>query len=276
VEGLTGALSTLFQFNVWSFAVPAAIASGYWVALRRAREAGLDTKLFESSMEWGIGGGLLLSHVAEILFYQPQKLAAEGFWTLFKFWDGLSSYGGFYGGVLVFALYYRIVARRSWWKEADLLIQGMVVAWIFGRFGCTVSGDHPGPRTNVWWAYPYPDGPRHNMGLYELLFTIAVLLPANLLLHRKKPPVGSFVAMNCLLYGAGRFALDFLRSTDRMDSDPRYGSLTLAHYCSLGIFLFGLLVLVQSRRGVLAARSASATAPGGPPSTSSPPASPSS
>ena len=25
----------------------------------------------------------------------------------------------------------------------------------------------------------------------------------------------------CLLYGAGRFALDFLRSTDRSDSDPR-------------------------------------------------------
>jgi phosphatidylglycerol:prolipoprotein diacylglycerol transferase len=274
VEGLTGVLGGLFHFTVWSFAVPAAITAGYWVALRRAREAGIDTKIFESSMEWGIGGGLLLSHMAEILFYQPQKLKAEGFLTLLKFWDGLSSYGGFFGGVLVFALYYRIVTRRSWWKEADLLIQGMVVAWIFGRFGCAVSGDHPGPRTGVWWAYPYPEGPRHNMGLYEMIFTIAVLLPANLLLHRKKPPVGGFVAMNCLLYGAGRFALDFLRSTDLKESDPRYGGLTLGHYCSLVIFLFGMLVAVLSRRGVLAARSASGPASAATSSSSSRPASP--
>ncbi len=115
-----------------------------------------------------------------------------------------------------------------------------------------MSGDHPGPRTKLWFAYPYPDGPRHNMGLYELVFTIVVLLPANLWLHRRKPPVGSFIAMNCLLYGAGRFALDFLRSTDRGDSDPRYFGLTLAHYLSGGIFLFGLWVLLQARRGRLA------------------------
>jgi hypothetical protein len=53
--------------------------------------------------------------------------------------------------------------------------------------------------------------------------------------------------MNCLLYGAGRFALDFLRATDRTDSDPRYLGLTLAHYCSLGIFLFGLAVALLAR-----------------------------
>lgn len=258
-------LGSLFQFNVWSFAVPAAIISGYWVALRRAREAGVDTKRFESSMEWGIAGGLLLSHMAEILFYQPEKLKAEGWVSLLKFWDGLSSYGGFFGGVAVFILFYRIVKKSSWWVEADCLIQGMIVAWIFGRFGCTVSGDHPGPRTTVAWAYPYADGPRHNMGLYELIFTVAVLLPMNLLLHRKKPPTGMFVAMNCLVYGAGRFALDFMRATDRRDSDPRYLGLTLAHYCSLSILLLGLVVAVLSARGRL--RNDASTA--SPPSASS-------
>jgi len=252
VEGLSPLLAALFQFNVWSFAVPAAIVSGYWLALRRAREAGVNTKMFESSMEWGIGGGLLLSHMTEILLYQPQKLKAEGVLTLFKFWDGLSSYGGFFGGTAVFAAYYLITQKRRWWVEADLLIQGMILAWVFGRFGCTVSGDHPGPRTSLPFAYPYPDGPRHNMGLYELVYTVVVLLPANLLLHRRKPPTGSFVAMNCLLYGAGRFALDFLRATDLSGADPRYAGLTLGHYCSLAIFLVGLFVALQVKRGKLA------------------------
>lgn len=266
-------LAALFQFNVWSFAVPAAIISGYWFALRRARAAGLDTKVFESSMEWGIGGGLVLSHVAEILFYQPQKLKAEGFLTLFKFWDGLSSYGGFIGGTAVFAAYYLLYRKRRWWVEADLLIQGMMVAWVFGRFGCTVSGDHPGPRTTLPFAYPYLDGPRHNMGLYEFVYTLVVLVPANLLLNWKKPPVGSFVAMNCLLYGAGRFALDFLRATDRTDSDPRYAGLTLGHYCSLAIFLVGLIIAVLATRGKLGTRTAvpSTSASSSPSTTTSQP-----
>jgi phosphatidylglycerol:prolipoprotein diacylglycerol transferase len=202
-------------------------------------------------MEWAVGGGLVISHMVEILLYQPQRLK-EGWWTLFKFWDGLSSYGGFFGGVLMLTVFYRLLRKRRWWLEADLIMQGLILGWIFGRFGCTVSGDHPGPLTKVPWAYPYPDGARHNMGLYEMLYTLLLLLPANLLLHRLKPPVGSYIAMNCLLYGAGRFALDFLRATDVHDSDPRYFGLTLGHYCSLGIFLFGLVVALLARGNRLA------------------------
>ena len=238
----------LIRLNVWSFAVPAAIISGYWFALRRARQAGLATREFESSLEWCIGGGLFISHVVEIVLYQPHRLKAEGPLTLLKFWDGLSSYGGFFGGVLVFSIFYRVIRKRSWWVEADCIMQGLILGWIFGRFGCTVSGDHPGPVTTVPWGFHYGDGSvRHNLGMYEMVFTIVVLLPATLMLHRFKPPTGSFVAMNCLLYGAGRFGLDFLRATDRTDSDPRYLGLTLAHYLSLGIFVFGLVVALLAR-----------------------------
>jgi len=248
---LTNALAALFQFNVWSFAVPAAIVSGYWFGLRRARQGGLDTKEFESAMEWAIGGGLVISHMVEILLYQPQRLKADGVLTLLKFWDGLSSFGGFFGGVVVFTVFYRVLRKRRWWVEADIFVQGFMLAWIFGRFGCTVSGDHPGPRTTLPFAYPYPDGPRHNMGLYEMVYTLVVLFPANLLLYRRKPPVGSHLAMTCLLYGAGRFALDFLRAKDRLDSDPRYAGLTLGHYCSLAVFLVGVIVAVLASRRAL-------------------------
>ena len=242
----------LIRLNVWSFAVPAAIISGYLYALRRARLSGIATREFESAMEWCVGGGLVISHMVEILLYQSHRLKTEPWWILFKFWDGLSSYGGFFGAVLVLTIFYRVLRKRRWWLEADCIMQGLILGWIFGRFGCTVSGDHPGPRTDVAWAYPYPDGPRHNMGLYEMVFTIVVLFPANLILARFKPKPGAFIAMNCLLYGAGRFALDFLRATDRSDADPRYFGLTLAHYLSGGIFVFGGIVLFLSRAGKLA------------------------
>ena len=242
----------LFRFNVWSFAVPAAIISGYWVAVRRAKQAGVATREFENAIEWCVGGGLVISHMVEILLYQPHRLKAEGPLTLLKFWDGLSSYGGFFGAVLVMTIYYRVLRHRRWWREADVIMQGLILGWIFGRFGCTMSGDHPGSRTTLPYpfAFHYPEA-RHNLGFYEMVFTLVVLLPANLLLHRKKPPVGSFIAMNCSLYGIGRFAMDFLRATDREGADPRYFGLTLGHYCSLGLLVFGVIVGLLARAGKL-------------------------
>lgn len=238
----------VLEFNIWSFVVPAAVASGYWLSVRRAREAGIDSPSFRGVTQAAVALGLVISHVIEIVFYQQAKLEAEGPFTLLKFWDGMSSYGGFFGALVTFAVYYRVARRRSWWGEADVIIQGLILAWIFGRLGCTISGDHPGNRTDFFLAYPYPDGPRHNLGLYEMLFTLLVMLPSNIWIHRRHPPVGTYLALNCLLYGPARFALDFLRSTDRADSDPRYFGLTLGHYCSVAVFAFGLWALRVARR----------------------------
>lgn len=239
-------LTALFRFNVWSFAIPAAVISGYWVSLRRARQAGIETREFETATQWAIGVGFVVSHMVEVLLYDPGRLETDGLLSLFKVWEGLSSYGGFFGAVVALCVFYGI-RRRSWWREADALIQGLTVAWIFGRFGCAVSGDHPGTRTEIFCAFPYPDGPRHNLGLYEMVFTALVILPANLWLIRRRPPAGSFIALDCVLYGTGRLALDFLRAADRADADPRYLGLTLAQYCSLAIVGFGLHAFTRAR-----------------------------
>jgi phosphatidylglycerol:prolipoprotein diacylglycerol transferase len=237
----------LFQFNIWTFAVPGAIVAGYWLMLRRSRQLDLPTPEMENALQWAIGLGLVVSHAVEILLYKPAVLEREGWVTLLKFWQGLSSFGGFAGAVGTLLVFYAI-RRKPWWREADVYIQALVTGWVFGRLGCTVSGDHPGPRTNFFLAYPYPDGPRHNLGLYEFLFTLLVLVPGNLLLHRKRPPTGSFLAYNCLLYGAARFALDFMRATDVADADPRYFGFTLAQALSLVVFLFGAWCLVMAAR----------------------------
>src|SRR5262249_12862868 len=89
-------LASLINPNFWSLAVPAAIVSGYWLAYQRAKQAGLETRVFEAATQWAVGMGLVISHIVEILFYHREKLKAEGWVTLLKFWEGLSSYGGFF------------------------------------------------------------------------------------------------------------------------------------------------------------------------------------
>ena len=241
----------MFSLDIWSFAIPAGIIAGYSLGVYRAKKAGISERRMENAMLWTICVGIFVSHVVEVLLYQPHRLQEEGFLTLLKFWTGLSSFGGFGGGAAALIVFYSVY-RKSWWREADILFEALILAWIFGRLGCTVALDHPGPKTDFFLAFTSSDGMRHNMGFYEMLFTLVVLIPMNLFLQKRKSPAGSLVAWNCLVYGAGRFALDFGRATDVSHPDPRYGGgFTLAQFLSMGLFVFGAWVLVQCRRGKL-------------------------
>jgi phosphatidylglycerol:prolipoprotein diacylglycerol transferase len=126
---------------------------------------------------------------------------------------------------------------------ADIFVQGLTVGWIFGRLGCTVVHDHPGKLSDFFLAVNYPEGARHNLGLYEFLYTLLVLLPAILFVHRRVPyRPGIYVAIVSLLYGAVRFPLEFLRLPE---TDPRYGGLTFAQYSSLFLVGLGLWLLAR-------------------------------
>ena len=146
------------------------------------------------------------------------------------------------------------------------------VAWVFGRSGCSSVHDHPGAvaTTDTWLAVGYPssnpsvtDGvgthitfgpisfilghfPRYDLGLLELMFTV-ILAVAFALTWRKRLPTGTYVVAASLAYEPKRFAMDFLRIRDVDGADPRYGGLTPAQWCCVGLFVFGFAALAYVR-----------------------------
>ena len=50
------------------------------------------------------GFGFIGAHVFDVLAYQPGRLSEDPL-LIFKLWQGISSYGGFIGGVFGFAVY---------------------------------------------------------------------------------------------------------------------------------------------------------------------------
>jgi phosphatidylglycerol:prolipoprotein diacylglycerol transferase len=146
------------------------------------------------------------------------------------FWNGMDSFGGFFGALVGLALYFR---RRPWVRHADVLLQALVMGWVFGRLGCTLVHDHVGRRTDFFLAIQFPGGARHDLGLYEFLFTLLILVPAVLWINRRPRPAGTTLWVIPLLYAPVRFLLDFLRHTDLPNPDPRYAGLTSSQYASL-------------------------------------------
>ena len=232
---------------------------GWWFIRRRAPAYGIAEEQIRDAVMWTVAVGFLGAHLVELFFYQSDKLQRDGLIALFKFGLGLSSYGGFFGAALGLTIWVKR-NNQSWLKYGDLIIQGLVIGWIFGRAGCTLAHDHPGAKTDFFLAVQYPGGARHDLGFDELLFTVFVLLPVMLWMNRRTWPPGSYVAMVMLLYAPVRFLFDFLRATDMPHSDPRMFGLTMAHYSSLLVLVTGAALLAYVRRPG-AAQSAPAPAP---------------
>lgn len=220
--------------------VVTAVAVGVWMTRKRNAEAGYDDDEIVTALYWCLGFAFFISHVVEIVFYQTHRLSTEGVVALLKVWDGLSSIGGFLGAFIGLFLYFSVLQKKSWVPQAEFIVQGLVVGWVFGRLGCTVVHDHPGEFTDFFLGVRYPEGTRHDLGFYEMLFTLLVLNPVVLAIHRLKPPPGTYIAVVCLLYAPVRFGLDFLRVKDQAGADPRYLGLTAAHYGTLVILGAGV------------------------------------
>ena len=188
------------------------ILVGSWFAQRRAEEEKIDLQEIRNAVAWAVVAGFIGAHWVAIIFYFPERIIDEGPLVLLKLWSGISSFGGFLGALVGLVGYYGY-KRKPWLHIAEIILQALVVGWIFGRLACTVAYDHPGQPTDFFLGHEYRDGVvRYNLGLYEFLYTLLVIFPLMLWAYSKKPRRGVIIGLVCVLYAPVRFGLDFLRS----------------------------------------------------------------
>ena len=87
-----------------------------------------------------------------------------------------------------------------------------------------------------------PFDARHDLGFYEVLFSLAIIGLFVWLESRKRRPVGFYCVLLPLLYAPVRFFLDFLRAAPLEGGDVRYGGLTPAQWSSIAMVVVGLAV----------------------------------
>lgn len=225
-------------------------AAGVYLAsvllLRRAREEGLDPTPLNSFATWALVGGIVGGHLVHLFLYHPEELRSGGALQILKVWDGLSSTGGVLGGLLAGGAFFR-ARRLSFAAYGDVFALSVAPGWAVARLGCFSVHDHPGVLTTFPLAVAFPGGARHDLGLYDalLLTAITAVLYA---LRRRGELRGLLLALLALLYGAGRFALDFLRARDIPYADARYSGLTPAQWFCIALVAYGAARLVARLR----------------------------
>jgi phosphatidylglycerol---prolipoprotein diacylglyceryl transferase len=250
---------TIYAFGVL---VAAAMLAGAHLAVRRCRREGLDASIALDLVFYALVAGLLAAHLVAVLAYFPGEVARNPL-MLLKIWENISSFGGIFGALFGIWLFLRLKApgmpARTKWKYLDAIAFAFPFGWAIGRLGCTLAHDHPGaitrfplgvslatPEAQAYIRYYYEAAGRaaelpaasrlsemafHNLGWYEFLYTLLVIIPAFLLADRKPRPAGYYPALFALLYIPARFGMDFLRVSDAL-----YLGLTPGQYMAAAAF----------------------------------------
>ena len=226
------------QIHPFGAIVAVSLIVGYHLALRRAQKTELDVEIMGTTAIWATVIGFAISHLFWAVFYNYHLVRQDPL-ILLMIWRGISSYGGFFGG----ALGAWLCLRREKvipYPYLEALLYGLVPAWAIARLGCTVAFDHPGRVTSFVLGMADKSGiVRHNLGFYEMLWTV-VLVIVLYLLKNYRLFRGFPFALIFLLYSSVRFYLDSLRVEDRL-----YWGLTPGQYFSMIVFGTGVYILVR-------------------------------
>ncbi len=261
--------------HAYGVMVASAILLGSWLAGRRIERSGLSREAGAGISLYAVVSGLAFAHWVSVLAYTPRQ-ALEDPLSLLRVWESLSSFGGFFGGLLGIWLFFLRgrprIAREDRIRYLDAVSFAFFpFAWTVGRLGCALAHDHPGRITTfplgirigtpeavsyitakyaeagMRAALPPPSSLAgmafHDLGWYEFLYCLLVAVPLFLGLDRKARPPGFFPALFLLTYAPVRFGLDFLRI-----ADPRHFGLTPGQFFCVPAFLGGAVLLRGVRR----------------------------
>lgn len=221
------------------------IAIGFMMALllclKRSRKLELNEDIIYGIFFCAVFGGMLGSRTLYYIVEFPHIIENPS--ILWDFKNGYVVYGGIIGGILTSFIYCRIKKER-FLPYFDLVMPAVALAQGFGRIGCFFAGCCYGRETQSWFGITFKHSHFAPNGVKllptQLMSSAGDFLICALLLAyaSKKREEGRVAAVYLLLYGMGRFIIEFFRN----DYRGSIGILSTSQIISIGIVLLGMLM----------------------------------
>jgi len=150
-----------------------------WSAAREAKRRGYDPNLI---LDMALPMLIVTVIACRVLYVMLAHNQFPSFWEMLRVWDGgLSFYGAFIGGPLVFA-YFAWSRKINVLVLSDLVTPSVFLGYAFGRIGCLLNGCCYGRVCALPWAVQFPtEGnpsvltpPSHPTQLYSALIALGL------------------------------------------------------------------------------------------------------
>lgn len=234
-------------FHMYGIMVAIGFASAYLIADYRAKKRGLSSDIIFGILWCAMAGGLIGSR---LLYYIVSiKDIIDDVSVIWDFTHGFVVYGGIIGGVLAGYIYCR-VKKVKFFDYFDLVMPEVALAQGFGRIGCFFAGCCYGRETDSAIGIVFKNSSYAPNGVKliptQLISSAGDFLIALILFTyaKKKRPEGAVGALYMILYGIGRFGVEFLRN----DYRGSIGFLSTSQIISVFVALAGIIMFVKAKR----------------------------
>jgi phosphatidylglycerol:prolipoprotein diacylglycerol transferase len=266
-----------FTIRTFGVLLAAAYLAALWWLVRGARRAKVDPEIVMSLGTWAIVGAIVGAKALLVV-----RSVGDYTGSVADLWSVVTSagdfYGGFIGGLVASALFFRRHPGVRFWTIADLCAPAIALGQAIGRIGCLMAGDDYGRPASVPWAVTFTDPdaariggaplgvPLHPVQLYESAACLVLFLLL-VWLARRRHREGDIILVYTGLYAVARFVLESFRG----DADRGFvfgGLLSTSQFIAIGMLAVVAVLFVSRFRAPTTSSSArspskrSATKPG--------------
>lgn len=228
-----------------------AFVIGCLVLFKEAKKIGLEKEKLENFIFYTIPIALIGARVYYVLFNLDYYLKYPI--DIIKVWEGgLAIHGGILAGFLCL-LYFTKKNKINILKMLDILVIGLIIGQIIGRWGNFMNSEAYGPVTtldflkNIHLPKFIIDGMfiegnyHHPTFLYESLWNLIGLIIILIIKNIKINKVGIITSIYLIWYGIGRFLIESLRTDSLM-----FLNLKIAQFISILFIIIGLILFIYS------------------------------
>lgn len=242
-------LFTIGDFNIYGYGVMYALSLivGLFLAEYRAKKHGLDHEFT-----------FMMGFIAVII----GVLGAKLLYLITIFDELMADFGGtlkrsisegfvVYGGVIAAALFAYFYCKKKGYdplKYFDIAAPSIAIGHTLGRIGCYLAGCCYGIKTDAFYGVTFPAEsaapstyavvPIQLISSFLCLIMFIILLVA----YRKFKHPGQTFSLYMILYGVGRFVIEFFRA----DYRGEVGIFSTSQFISLFVVALGIFLMVYA------------------------------
>ena len=248
------------------------LGAAWWIGRRRVRAGrfGISEQQFSDLIFEAMLGVILGGRIGYMLVYGPAELAADPL-SLLRVWEGGMSFHGGLVGVMVALAWWSRRHQRHAFDTIDFIAPLVPLGLGFGRIGNWIGGELWGRHTDVSWGVIFPKAiehlglsideikaqaaqgllnheMRHPSQLYQAFLEGVVLGGVMLWFTRRERPRYAASGVFALVYGLGRFVVEFAREPDAHMGYIALGWMTTGQALSLPLIAVGVMFLAMAYR----------------------------
>lgn len=235
-------------FHMYGLMIAIGFLSALFIVLKRGKKKGLSEDTIYGIFYCAIIGGLLGCRILYYIVEIPNIIKNPS--ILWDFRNGYVVYGGIIGGILSACTYVKYFRKEIFGPYFDVVMPSVAIAQGFGRIGCFCAGCCYGAQTDSPFhiIFTHSDFAPNGVPLIPTQLMSSAgdfIIGALLIFYSTKTKVtGRTASMYMILYGMGRFIIEFFRA----DYRGSIGVFSTSQIISFGIVAIGIFLYVMAPR----------------------------